>query len=266
MKKTFVNLPLYPLDRPESTPYRDLVQGLRQDLAKTGLIIIPDFLTAEGIDKFNAEIEARLPRAFYSEHAPGAYFDDFPGELPRENLNSKTHCLGRDLLLGTEMDALYLWPAMRHFVAAITGHDRVYLHEDPCNALIVQLYKEGCEVGWHFDSTLFTSNINLSAPAAGGVFECVPDLRSDEDPRYDDVREVLLGRSNRVQQHHAKAGALSLMLGRHSFHRVTKVEQEKPRTSLGLTYEVKPGVRLDSAARKRIFGPSAAMDLGGDGP
>jgi len=257
---SLVNLTDYPLDQPDSGQYRSLVDSLGRQLAETGLINIPNFLTLNAIEKFNNEINERMPQAFYSEHGPSSYFDAYPGELPYDILNSTSYCMGRDKLLNTEMDTLYHWEPIRRFIAGITGNERVYLHEDPSNALIVQMYKAGCEIGWHFDGALFASIINLSRPTAGGVFECVPDLRSEEDPGYGEVREVLEGRSTRVQKYYMEAGSLTLMLGRYTFHRVTSIEQEKPRISLVLTYELRPGVHLDGAARKRIFGPSAPRE------
>ena len=260
MIATFVNLSDYPLDKPDGAGYQSLVEISRQKLVKTGLINLPNFLTRDGIDAFNSEIDERMPQAFYSEHGPNSYFDEYPGELPYDILNSTSFCMGRDKLLNTGMDTLYHWPPMRRLIGDITGNENVYMHEDPSNALIVQMYKTGCEIGWHFDRALFASIINLSEPTAGGVFECVPDLRTEDDPGYDDVREVLEGRSARVQKHYIKAGSLTLMLGRHTFHRVTRVEQETPRISLVLTYELRPGVHLDAAARMRIFGPSVPSE------
>ncbi len=260
MIASLVNLSDYPLDKPDGARFRSLVETLGRQLAETGLINIPNFLTPNGIEKFNNEINERMPQAFYSEHGPSSYFDAYPGELPYDILNSTSYCMGRDKLLNTDMDTLYHWQPMRRFIAGITGNERVYLHEDPSNALIVQMYKAGCEIGWHFDGALFASIINLSQPTAGGVFECVPDLRSEEDPGYGEVREVLEDRSTRVQKHYMEAGSLTLMLGRYTFHRVTRIEQEKPRISLVLTYELRPGVHLDGAARKRIFGPSAPSE------
>lgn len=257
MISPFVNLADYPLERPRTDQYRSVVERLRQDLITTGLVVLPNFVTEEGVDRFNDEIDRRMPDAYFSEHGPNAYFDDYPGDLPYEILNSTSYCLGRDKLLNTEMDELYRWPSMRQFIAAITENETIYLHEDPSNALIVQMYKPGCEIGWHFDRALFACIINLSEPTAGGIFECVPDLRSGEDPCYDEVKEVLEGRSTRVQRHRVEAGSLVIMLGRHTFHRVTRVEREKPRTSLVLTYEVKPGVRISAADRRTIFGPTA---------
>ena len=257
MRSTFVNLSDYPVDQPKCHEYRSMVERLKQELAAAGLVILPNFVTEAGVHKFNDEIDRRMPDAYFSEHGPNAYFDDYPGELPYEILNSTSYCLGRDKLLNSEMDNLYRWPPMRQLIGDITGNGSIYLHEDPSNALIVQMYKPGCEIGWHFDRALFACIINLREPTAGGVFECVPDLRSERDPCYDEVREVLEGRSARVQSHRVSAGSLTVMLGRHTFHRVTRVEREEPRTSLVLTYELKPGVRIDAADRRTIFGPNA---------
>lgn len=260
MNTSLVNLSDYPIDQPQSSQYQSLVKSLRENFVETGLVNIENFLTPEGIAKFISEIDERMLQAYFSQHGPSSYFDEFSNLLPNESLDSSSHCLGRSLLLNTAMDTLYHWPPMRQFTGDVTGHEKIYVHEDPSNALIVQVYKAGCGVGWHFDRALFSSIINLSEPISGGVFECVPGLRTEENPCFDEVRDVLLDRSERVQKHHIKAGSLSLMLSRYAFHRVTKVEQENSRISLILTYELEPGVRIDAADRKMIFGPSAESD------
>ena len=260
MNTAFVNLSDYPIDQPQSSEYQSLVKSLRKNFIATGLINIENFLTPEGIAKFNTQIDERMPLAYFSQHGPSSYFDEFSDLLPDESLNSSSHCLGRSDLLDTEMDKLYHWPPMRQFIGDVTGNEKIYVHEDPSNALIVQVYKPGCGVGWHFDRALFSSIINLSEPMSGGVFECVPGLRTEENPCFDEVRDVLLDRSERIQKHYFKAGSLSLMLSRYAFHRVTKVEQKKSRISLILTYELKPGVRINADDRKMIFGPTADSD------
>jgi hypothetical protein len=88
----------------------------------------------------------------------------------------------------------------------------------------------------------------------------VPGLRKPGDPCFDDVRDVLLDKSDRVEQHHPEAGSFSIMLGRYALHRVTTVEGATPRMSVILSYEDRPGVRLDVATRKNFFGPTAPDD------
>lgn len=259
MTAELVNLTDYPLDRPDSAAYRELTAHWRDRLAADGFIVLPDFLTPKGLDTFNAEIANRRPTAHYSDHGPSSYFDRFDCPLPMQVLRSRSYMMGRDRLIDTQMDALYHWDPLRRFAADILGHEQIYLHEDPCNALIVQLYETGCEVGWHFDRTLFTCIVNLSEPDSGGIFECVPDLRNGADENLDDVWDVLQGRSDKVRRYHVQAGAFTLTRGRHTFHRVAPVGPGRARTSLVLTYELEPGVMISDADRRMIFGADAPV-------
>lgn len=257
MNLDYVNLSKYPLHQPQSETYQQLVNEQRQALADTGLINLNGFLTSEGVDQCRSEVYERMPDAFHSVHGAQAYFNNFPGDLPTDVLGSNTHCLGHHTIRHTAMDALYHWEPLRRFIAALTGNDEVFLHEDPTNALVVQIYKPDCWTGWHFDRALFTTIVNLGEPEAGGVFECATDIRTENDPSYAAVREVLLNQSDKTSQHIMEAGSLTLMLGRYSIHRVTPVEQSLDRISLVLKYETEPGVFISAADRKLIYGPSA---------
>ena len=46
-----------------------------------------------------------------------------------------------------------------------------------------------------------------------------------------------------------------MMLGRNSLHRVTKVEQQSPRISLILAFELQPNVHSSLDYRRMIYGP-----------
>lgn len=257
MNLKYINLSHYPLDQPHSDAYQQLVAEWRLKLSETGLINLEDFLTSEGIEQCRTEVYERISEAFHSVHGAQAYFDNFPQALPTNGLGSNTHCLGHHNLHNTTMDALYQWEPLKNFIAKLTGNSEVFLHEDPTNALVVQIYKPGCWTGWHFDRAIFTTIVNLGEPRAGGVFECSPDIRTENDPGYDAVGEVLFNRSDKVHRHEMKAGSLTLMLGRYSLHRVTPVEQDLDRISLVLKYETQSGVFISAADRKLIYGPLA---------
>jgi len=257
MNLNYINLADYPVDQPQSDAYHSLVAEWRDRLADTGLINLENFLTPQGIEKYRSEVYERMPDAFHSVHGAQAYFDNFPGEIPPDVLGSHTHCLGRHNLRNTEMDIFYEWEPLRRFIAALTGNTEVFLHEDPTNALVVQIYKPGSWTGWHFDRAIFTTIINLGESQAGGVFECAPDVRTEDEPGYSSVEDVLHNRTEDVSRYEMKAGSLTLMLGRYSLHRVTPVEQDADRISLVLKYETQPGVFISAADRKLIYGPSA---------
>jgi len=201
MNSDLINLSEFPIDQPQSDKYQALVSKWRESLSETGLINLEDFLTPKGIEQCRSEVYARRPQAYHSVHGAQAYFDKYPGVIPEGVLGSNTYCLGHHQLQETQMDALFRWKPLRDFIAALTGNSEVFLHEDPTNALVVQLYEPGCWTGWHFDRANFTTIVNLGEPDGGGLFECAPDIRTEDDPRYDDVGTVLNKQSNRVCRH-----------------------------------------------------------------
>ena len=260
MHASYVNLIDYPIDQPSNPLYQRLVQEQRRLLSEKGMINLKNFLTAEGIQKFQQEIEERMDTAYHviNERHPYGYHrsDEYPQDHPRNSFNpSEAHRMARHLLSDTKLDALYCWPPMRKFIADITGHESTYLSGDPSNGLVVQVYKEGGGQAWHFDQALFSTIINLSESDAGGLFECVPNIRTENDASYDEVKKVLDGQSEVVQSHKVKAGSFTIMLGRYTLHRVTKVEKQKPRISVVLSYELEPGIHMDLDTRLRSFGP-----------
>ena len=257
-----INLLGYPIDRPESSEYQSLVSRLKHDLAKSGMINLVDFLTPEGVSTYKQEINDRLANAFHavSRRHPYGYHPTatLPDDHPCNTFAStQSFRLARHQLPDTEIDALYTWPPMRQFIADVTGNDEIYLSADPSNGLVVQVYREGCGQAWHFDQALFSTILNLSESDAGGIFECVPALRTADNPHYDAVKRVLSGESDRIQKHKVKAGSFTIMLGRYTMHRVTTVERQTPRISAVLSYELEPDVHMDLETRKISFGPTA---------
>ncbi len=265
MKDCPVDLAAYPLDRPESAAYLAIVERASQGLAETGLLNLEGFLTGEGCARLAGEIETLMPQANRSRREDTAYGippgDDMPADHPYRILGkTDRYGIAYHQMRGTALDALYVWPPLRRFVADVTGHAELYLHDDPSNALVVQAYKTGGGLAWHFDQALFSTILNLGETEAGGAFECVPRLRSDDDPAFDAVRDVLLGRSDRVEQRFPKRGSFTIIYGRYTLHRVAPVEGPSPRVSLVLSYEDRPGVRMDPATRRKLFGPTAPPD------
>ena len=262
MHSILVNLKDYPIDQPDSPVYQSLVAEQRNKLASDGIINMENFLTPEGISLYKQEILSRMDIAFHAiaERQPYGYTrsDQFPDDHPCNTFGStESFRLARHHLPETAVDRLYCWPPVRRFIADITGNDKVFLSADPSNGLVVQIYRDGHGQAWHFDQALFSTIINLSESESGGVFECVPGIRTEETPNYDEVKKALSGQSERIQKHKVKAGSFSVMLGRYTMHRVTKVEKMQPRISVILSYELQPNVYMDLATRKKSFGPSA---------
>jgi len=260
-----VNLSDYPLDEPEGPVYSTLVEASSQALRQDGFLNLDGFLTSRGVERLMADVECLLPSAHRSCRHDNAYgatpSDDLPADHPDRILRpTDRYGLAYHQMRGTALDTLYVWPPLRQFVADITRHQALYLHDDPSNALVLQVYKTGGGLAWHFDQAQFSTILNLSESEAGGVFEYAANIRSADDPRYDDVRDVLLERSDKVRRVHARRGSLSIIYGRHTLHRVTAIEGPSSRSSVVLSYEDRPGVRMDVETRRKLFGPTAPMD------
>lgn len=255
----------YPIENPKSRAYKDIVDTAHQSFTQSGSISLPGFLSTEGIDRLQEEARARIPDAAHStkmENAYGVPADEaMPADHPYRILGqTDRHGVAYHQMQDSSLADLYRWPPIRQLVADVTGHRRLYLHEDPSNALVLQIFPEGGRLAWHFDRAGFSCIIQLQAAEEGGEFEYVRALRSPEDECFDEVKAILLGDSTRVERRSAEPGTFSIFNGTRTLHRVTPVRGSRARMSLVLSYEDRPGVKLDVATRKRFFGPDAPDD------
>ncbi len=275
MNSKLINLDFYPLDQPDSTRYKEIVAKYRAQLMRDEFVNMEGFLTEYGTTAIAREIDDRTDQTFHSARMANPY-----GKSPGDSCNPQNsddtdqraihpaeiyartdrYGLARHQLQNTLLDSIYCWEPVKHFVRDILGLSQIYLHEDPSNALVVQMYKHGGGLAWHFDRALFSTILNIRESDKGGVFECAPGLRSELEPRYDNVRDVLLEQSSLVKRHHVKSGSFTIMRGRYTMHRVTENLGSTSRLSAVLSYEDKPGVKLDLATRRTFFGASAPDD------
>lgn len=255
----------YPVEAPEGDAYKRAAGAARDSFARMGSISLPGFLSAEGIERLQEEARELIPDAVHStkmENAYGIPADEArPTDHPHRILGpTDRHGVAYHQMRDSSLADLYCWPPVRQLVADVIGHRRLYLHEDPSNALVLQIFPEGGRLAWHFDRAGFSCVIQLQAAEEGGEFEFVRALRSPEDECFDDVRGVLFGNRARVERRTAQPGTFSIFNGTRTLHRVTPVRGERARMSLVLSYEDRPGVKLDVATRRRFFGPDAPGD------
>lgn len=101
---------------------------------------------------------------------------------------------------------------------------------------------------------------------AGGVFEYCPNIRSAHDERFDDVRDVLHGRGERMTRRlPLQPGDLQLFMGRYSLHRVSPVQGEVARHSAIFAYSERPGVIGSVARTRQLFGRVLPEHLAAEG-
>ena len=255
-----IALARYPLDAPESAAYRELLREGRARLAEDGALALPGFVTAAAIAALVAEAEALLPQAYYcvQDHNPYLIAND-PDRAPDHPRNraqvSDKGCLADDLIpQGSALRALYDWPPLRAFIAALQGVPGLYPYADPLGSLNINVFAVGQQLGWHFDNADFVTTLMIRAAEAGGVYQYVPGLRGPGDDDFTALGRVLDGAGEPPRVLDMDAGALVLFRGRTALHRVTPVEAGPPRLLAVLSYDPEPGKMLTEHTRKIFYG------------
>ena len=258
-----IDLARYPLHEPEGAAYRELLRAGRARLAEDGALALPGFVTAAAVAALVREAEALLPQAYYcaQDHNPYLIADDpdLAPDHPRNRAQrSDKGCLADDLIPeDAGLRALYHWPALRAFIAALLGVPALHPYADPLGSLNINVFAAGQQLGWHFDNADFVTTLMIRAAEAGGTYEYVPGLRGPEDDAYEALGRVLdgaggAGEAPRVLD--MEAGALVLFRGRTALHRVTPVEAGPPRLLAALSYDPEPGKTLTEHTRKIFYG------------
>lgn len=260
--KDIVDLARYPLDRPGSPGWLQLVDECRDELDRNGLVNLPGLLRLEAlacsIDELtpvidrDAFVHARTHNIYFRERIQG--LPDTHPALMRFRTSNRTVCA--DQMDGSTVIRLYEWPPFARFLAAAMGIPRLWTMDDPLARVNVMSYGDGEALNWHFDRSEFTTTLLLQAPEAGGAFEYAKDLRTDDNPNYDGVARMLQGRVPTVVLD-LDPGTLNIFRGRNTAHRVTAVRGQIPRIITVFSYYGQPGVTFSPEERLGFYGRSA---------
>lgn len=254
-----VDLTRYPLDRPGSSEWQDLVDRCQRDLATNGLFNFPGFLLPDIAEKAAEQLSAPLHGdAFTHAREHNIYFketiDDLPPDHPAlSRFKTVNHTICADQMGSAIILQIYEWPAFAAFLAAVMDKPRLYTMADPLARVNVMAYRDGEALNWHFDRSEFTTTLLLRAPDAGGVFEYAKDLRGDDDPNYDGVAELLAG-GHPTTLMPLKAGTLNVFKGKNTAHRVTPVKGGVERIIAVFSFYEHEGVQFSEEERLGFYG------------
>ena len=251
----------YPLAEPGGAGWNGIVSRTRDELAKSGCCVLPDFIRPALQDALRAECAAIAPDAHYDVETVNAYNIDVGTPLPdghpgRITIQRGNAFVARDRIpAGAIIHRLYSNGLFQRFVASCFGLPRVHELDDPLSGLVLNVVKPGMEHPWHFDTNEFTVSLLTQEPEDGGVFEYCPNIRTAERENFADVRDVLTGRGGRlVQRLTLRPGDLQLFKGRYSLHRVSTVRGDTARHTAILAYSERPGVIGSVARTRQLFG------------
>ncbi len=254
-----INLERYPLDRPDSDAYRQLVADARAGLEKDGCARLSQFIRPEAHEALSDETSRLAPFASHSseEYTPyGTGPDDsFPEGHPRRRAHRTTSgSVTRDLIpVESLIQQIYGNTHLIRFIAACLSAEEVYQFADPMRGLIINAMDEGNSLGWHFDANEFIVSLMTRRAEAGGMFEYCPGIRAPGHENFDDVQGVLDGKPDLVKKLDLQVGDLQLFKGRYSLHRVDRIEKGTRHTAI-FGYARQPGFIGSVASTMKVYG------------
>jgi hypothetical protein len=267
-----VNTADYPLADPESAAWQDVVSRTRQELRTVGCSVLPNFIRPEQCDALRLEGAALAPHAYYEVETVNAYNIATDIELPaghpgRTTMERGNAFVSRDRIpRDAIIQQLYASELFKSFVASCFELPALYELADPLSGLCLNVITSGRSHPWHFDTNEFTVSMLTQESAEGGVFEYCPNIRSATAENFDDVRDVLAGRGERlIQRLTLRPGDLQLFKGRYALHQVSTVRGEPARHSAIFAYSERPGVIGSVARTRQLFGRVLPEHLAAEG-
>ncbi|WP_327119273.1 arpA protein [Streptomyces sp. NBC_01341] len=251
----------YPLSDPESPECEAVVARARSELDAVGCTVLPDFIRPALHEVLRQECAAIAPQAYFDVETVNVYNIDVDADLPEDHPGRRTFQRGNAFVARDRVPAdaligrLYGHELFQRFVAGCFALPRLYELADPLSGLVLNVVRPGMEHPWHFDTNEYTVSMLTQEAESGGDFEYCPHIRSADDERFDDVRDVLDGRGGPMTRRlPLRPGDLQLFMGRYSLHRVSPVRGGRARHSAIFAYSERPGVIGSVARTRQLFG------------
>lgn len=257
-----LDLDRYPIDRPDSPDYEEAVNHARTGLRALGCAVIKDFVRPEGLERLGAEIWERKSTTHYSTQVINPYFhfhhnDDFPDHHPMNTFleRSSGFTPGDSWEDTTAMRYFFEHPDVARFLADCLEIAELHPYADPLAGLTANILDPGQQFTWHFDTNEFAVTVLVEEADDGGLFEYVPNIRSDGDEGFDAIQNVLEGGREGVNTLDLRPGDMQIFRGRYSLHSVSRVaENSQPRHAAIFAYTEQPNVIGRLERTQQLFG------------
>jgi hypothetical protein len=255
-----LDLERYPLHRPGTQAWSELVARCKNDLARDGMYNLEGLVLEDALASIVAEVKPVMDAlSFTHKRSHNIYFlksitglaDDHPALVRTETVN---HTVCADQIPHSIVAQIYEWAPFILFLAATMDKDALYPMRDWLARMNVMGYREGEALNWHFDRSEYTTTLLLQAPEEGGDFVYRSDLRTADDPNYEGVARLMRGEDPDVKTLKLSAGTLNVFKGRNTAHRVSTVKGPRERLIAVFTYYEKPGVMFSREEQLGFYG------------
>jgi len=253
-----MNLSRYPIDAPKSPETQRLISDCRSKLAETGMCLLPNFVSGTTLDCMRQEATALSPSAHYNEHwrtSPRGGGDSKIGESTQAT-RASIWAIAFDQMRPESLSRqLYESDDLLNFVSAITDDPELYRCVDPLVSCHFSVFRDGDELGWHYDpKTNLVLTLQLQDADDGGHFEFANGVRSKEFDNAEIELAIIEGRYDNILSPDLRPGTLTIINGYSSFHRVTPVLGNRERIVTLLNYSKTPGYCFSDNIQQRFFG------------
>jgi hypothetical protein len=204
------------------------------------------------------EATALSPSAHYNEHwrtSPRGGGDSKIGESTQAT-RASIWAIAFDQMRPESLSRqLYESDDLLNFVSAITDDPELYRCVDPLVSCHFSVFRDGDELGWHYDpKTNLVLTLQLQDADDGGHFEFANGVRSKEFDNAEIELAIIEGRYDNILSPDLRPGTLTIINGYSSFHRVTPVLGNRERIVTLLNYSKTPGYCFSDNIQQRFFG------------
>ena len=239
--------------------FRSRVGSCKNIVEREGILVLPDFVSAEAIKKLQEEAKNLKPQAFRSSSAYNLYVlgedQNFSKDAPRNRLFKTTKgCIADDQIPATSyLRAIYDSPAFRGFLCQVLGIDELFPYADGLSSININYYDPGDSLEWHFDNADFAITLLVQKCEKGGEYQYFTNMRyQDGKEDYERVRQCIDGETE-PQKKSLDEGGLMIFRGNRSLHRVSRIKAGE-RVLITLNFNKKSGVALSEKSRQTFFG------------
>jgi hypothetical protein len=260
----WVNTKKYPLDKPQSSEFVDVIENVRRQLEKDGCAVLEQFVNPEALDTMKSEVQELSSKAFFTHSEATVYGtspdNSYPDGHPRRKVLKRENgfVAGDFINSGTGLRTLYHSDELKNFLAKCLSSSAIYEFGDPLAQLTINVVKSEEKHAWHFDSNEFAVSLLTQKAEEGGEFQYVPQIRTPGNENYSNVQSVVSGEHSRVRTIDLKPGDLQIFFGRYSMHRVNSTWGGHDRHTAILAYSKNPNTVGKPDKTAKIFGRKLA--------
>ena len=164
-----LDLKKFPIDRPHSNAYSELLKQCQNELNTTGMFNLHSFLKSAAIKQCISQLHPIICDSFRHQRKHNIYFKKSISGLAKNHPalgegETKNSTLCADQLQDNLITQVYDYPPLTRFIADVLCLPKLYTMADPLARLNIMTYSHGDKLDWHFDRSEFTVTLLLQPP------------------------------------------------------------------------------------------------------